>query len=176
MVNPVAFRPRTQEDFDELMSICKEYRTNASTLTSSILSDWMHSRRSKQERGDITLAAEIIRNILKHVDKKYYQKIAHANAKYIIEEMTYQKEDLDFDELAKRIMEWNNKENKIPLRKVARKDAVKFIQRHHMEHVWSVIQCTMYAKMFELIGETIVPHSIKYDRNSFSFEVIRHQD
>lgn len=40
---------------------------------------------------------------------------------------------------------------------------------------WSQHQCVMYTKMFEMIGETMAPRSIKYDKNSFSFEIIKHQ-
>jgi hypothetical protein len=156
------------------MEICTENSTNASALTATIVSDYLHSTKSKQERGDITLAAEILKNILQYVDTKKCQTIAKANASYIIEEMQMQDEDLGFDELSKRIMQWNNKENKILLRKIERNESVKFLQQHHMNRTWSEIQCRTYVKMFELIGETIVPKSAKYDGTSFSFEVIRH--
>ena len=144
-----------------------------SALISHITDDWLHSRRSKQQRGDITFAAEIIKNFLKHIDKTEIKKIANANAKYIIDEMHFQADVLNFDELTKRIMEWNNKENGIEMIKKPRKGSVMFIQRHHLGPTWSMHQCEMYARMFEIIGETPIPDSIKYNGSKFSFEIIR---
>ena len=144
-----------------------------SALISHIADDWLHSRRSKQQRGDITFAAEIIKNFLKHIDEKNIRKIANANAKYIIDEMRFQADMLDFEELTKRIMEWNNKENGIEMIKKPRKGSVMFVQRHHLGINWSMHQCLTYARMFEMIGETPVPDTVKYDSSKFSFEIIR---
>ena len=163
----------SDEDDKEINQIMQDTGFSFSALISHIVHDWLHSRRSKQERGDITLAAEPLKNFLKNVDKKQLKKIADANAKYIIEEMKFQVDDLDFEELSRRILEWN-KENDLRMVRKNRKESVMFVQRHHLGHEWSIHQSMMYAKMFEIIGETIVPNSIKNDRNSFSFEVIRH--
>ena len=163
----------SDEDDKEINQIMQDTGFSFSALISHIVHDWLHSRRSKQERGDITLAAEPLKNFLKNVDKKQLKKIADANAKYIIEEMKFQVDDLDFEELSRRILEWN-KENDLRMVRKNRKESVMFVQRHHLGHEWSIHQSMMYAKMFEIIGETIVPNSIKNDKNSFSFEVIRH--
>ena len=175
MVDMVGFRPRTKEDYNELMQLCDENMTNSSSLMAGVLSDWLHSRRSKKERGDITLAAEILKNILKNINKKQIKKIAETNAEYVLDEMKFQADELDFEEISKRILEWNNKENDIRLVQKQKKESIMFMQRHHMGFEWSQHQCLMYTKMFEMIGETMIPKSIKYDKNSFSFEIIRHQ-
>jgi 5'-deoxynucleotidase YfbR-like HD superfamily hydrolase len=86
-----------------------------SALISHITDDWLHSRRSKQQRGDITFAAEIIKNFLKHISEADIRKIARANAKYIVEEMGFQANTLDYEEMSRRIMEWKNKENSIEI-------------------------------------------------------------
>ena len=174
MANSRGVRLRDDDD-DEINHVMDEMGLSFSGVISHVVNDWLHSRRSKQQRGDITLASEIIKNILRHIDKKHIKKIAEKNAKYVIEEMMFQVDDLDFNELSKRIMEWNNKENNIAMIKKPRKDSVMFMQKHHLVMQWSMHQCIMYSKMFELIGETIVPNSIKYDSNLFYFEVIRHK-
>lgn len=61
------------------------------------------------------MAAEILKNILKNVNKKQIKKIAETNAKYVLDEMKFQADELDFEEISKRILEWNNKENDIRL-------------------------------------------------------------
>ena len=105
---------RLKDKNNQLIDEIKDQRgLSFSAMISHITDDWLHSRRSKQQRGDITFAAEIIKNFLKHIDKKHIKKIANTNAKYIIDEMHFQADELDFDELTKRIMEWNNKENGI---------------------------------------------------------------
>lgn len=176
MVNMIGFRPQTPQDYKELMQICDENMTNQSSLMAGILSDWLHSRRSKKERGDITMASEVLKNFLKHVNKKEITKIAESNAKYIIDEMDFQEDSLGFEELTHRIMDWNNKENDIRMVRKNKKDSTVFMQRHNLGFEWSMHQCLTYANMFELIGETIVPKSTKYDKNSFSFGVIRHEE
>ncbi|QMU55001.1 MAG: hypothetical protein GKS07_09000 [Nitrosopumilus sp.] len=144
-----------------------------SALISHITDDWLHSRRSKQQRGDITFAAEIIKNFLKHISEADIRKNARANAKYIVDEMRFQANTLDYEEMSRRIMEWNNKENGIEMVRKSRKGLSVFMQKHHMGQNWSMHQCVMYARMFEIIGETVIPDSIKYDGSRFSFEVIR---
>jgi len=52
-----------------------------------------------------------------------------------------------------------------------RKDNTVFMQKHSLGATWSEIQCKMYCKMFEIVGETV--RSMKYDSSSFSFEIIR---
>lgn len=86
--------------------------------------------------------------------------------------MRWQEEDLDFDEVLKRIVEWNMK-NERKLIQRNRNDRGSFKQRHDLGIGWSAHQCEMYAEMFRLVGETVEPSSIKYDKGSFGFEVIR---
>lgn len=89
MVDMVGFRLKTKEDYNELMYLCDENMTNSSSLMAGVLSDWLHSRRSKKERGDITLAVEILKNILRNINKKQIKKIAETNAKYVLDEIKF---------------------------------------------------------------------------------------
>lgn len=86
--------------------------------------------------------------------------------------MKWQDDDLDFDEVSKRIVEWNI-ENERQLIQRKRNDRVSFKQRHDLDIGWPVHQCEMYAERFRLIGETVESNSINLDKGSFSFEVIQ---
>ena len=73
-------------------------------------------------------------------------KIAKKNAKYVISEMKWQNEDLDFDEVSKRIIEWNlENERKLISRK--KNGLILFKQRHELGLGWSLHQCEMYSEM-----------------------------
>ncbi len=161
------------EDMKQFACIVEEERSNKSSMSARIIHDWIHFMKSKQERGDITLAGEIIKNLINALPPENIARIAKKNAKYVISEMKWQNDDLDFAELSKRIVEWNmeNDRKLIPKEKPG---LVLFKQRHELGMGWSVHQCEMYSEMFRLIGETINTNSVKHDKTSFSFEVIRH--
>ena len=163
------------DDIEGFEKITEQSGMNQSSLIANIVHDWIRFRRSKIERGDITLAGEILKNIFNAIPENSLKRIAKKNAKFIIKEMQWQVEDLDFEEVSKRITEWNN-ENDRQLISRTKNDQVKFKQRHDIGKGWSIHQSEMYAEMFRLIGETIVPDSIKHDRTSFSFEVIKYQN
>lgn len=143
-------------------------------MVSNIISNYLHIEKSKIERGDITLAGEIIRNRHESIKKSDIVKIAIQDAKFIIKEMEMQT-DVDFNEITKRILEWNNIENRLLLIKRERRESVLFIGQHRLGITWSEIQCRMYCKMFELVGETVLPNSTKFDSTSFKFEIIKHE-
>ena len=159
-----------KEDHDEYLKIVKEYGTNPSAMTAKIVHDWLRFQRIKQYRGDITLSGEILKKRHDAIKKNEIDKIVEHNAKVIISEMEFQVDNLDFPEVSRRILEWN-RENGIAMIMRDRKDNTVFMQKHSLGGVWSEIQCKMYCKMFEIIGETI--RSMKYNSNSFNFEVIR---
>lgn len=161
------------EDEIPFRKIVETKRSNNSAVVAKIVHDWIHFMKSKQERGDITLAGEIIMNLLNAISKSELVKIAKKNAKYVIAEMKWQDENLDFAEISKRMIEWNM-ENERTLIPKEKSGLVSFKQRHDLGIGWSIHQCEMYAEMFRLIGETINANSVKHDRTSFSFEVIRH--
>ena len=170
--NTIGVRLRTEDQAD-FQKIVNEEGTNQSSKIAKIVHDWLRFMKSKQERGDITLAGEIIKNCFSAIPKKELCNIAKKNAKYVIREMKWQEEDLDFEETSKRIGEWNM-ENERQLIQRKRNDRVLFKQRHELGIGWSIHQCEMYAEMFRLIGETIEPNSIKYNKDFFSFEIIHH--
>lgn len=161
------------EDEIPFREIVEAKRSNSSAIVAKIVHDWIHFMKSKQERGDITLAGEIIKNLLNVISKPELVKIAKKNAKYVIAEMKWQEDNLDFAEISKRIREWNMENERILIPKEKQR-LVSFKQRHDLGIGWSIHQCEMYAEMFRLINETINPNSIKYDKTSFSFEVIRY--
>ena len=159
-----------RDDHETYLRIVKENGTNPSAMTAKIVHDWLHFHRTKQYRGDITLSVEILKKRHDAIKKSEIEKIVEHNAKTIISEMEFQVDSLDFAELSRRILEWN-RENGMTMVMRDRKDNTVFMQKHLLGKVWSEIQCKMYCRMFEMIGETI--RSKKYDSSSFSFEVIR---
>ena len=161
-----------QKAFDRIV---KEEGINQSLKIAKIVHDWIHFMRSKQERGDITLAGKIISNLINAISKDDLIKIAKKNAKYVISEMKWQEDELDFDEISKRIVEWNM-ENEQKLIQKSKMGLIAFKQRHDLGLGWSIHQCEMYAEMFRIIGETILPNSVNHSKNEFSFEVIRYGD
>jgi len=159
-----------KKDHDEYLRIVRENGTNPSAMTAKIVYDWLHFHRTKQYRGDITLSSDILKKRHDAIKKSEICKIVEHNAKTIISEMKFQVDDLDFAEVGKRILEWN-RENGMVMIMRDRRDNTVFMQKHLLGKIWSEIQCRMYCRMFEMIGETI--RSTKYDSSSFSFEVIR---
>ena len=159
-----------QDDHDEYLKIVKEIGTNPSAMTAKIVHDWIHFQRTKQYRGDITLSGEILRKRHEAIKKPEIGKIVKHNAKVIVSEMKFQVDNLDFTEMSRRILDWN-RENGIAMIMRDRKDNTVFMQKHSLGIIWSEIQCKMYCNMFEIIGEIV--RSMKYDSNSFSFEIIR---
>ncbi len=160
-----------KEDHEIYLKIVKENGTNPSAMTAKIVYDWLHFHRTKQYRGDITLSGEILKKRHDAIKKSEIGKIIEHNAKTIISEMKFQVDNLDFVEMSRRILEWN-RENGMAMIMRDRQDNTIFMQKHPLGKIWSEIQCKMYCRMFEIIGETI--RSKKYNSSSFSFEVIRY--
>ena len=159
-----------KDDHVEYLRIVKEVGTNPSAMTAKIVHDWLRFHRTKQYRGDITLSVEILKKRHDAIKKGEIDKIVKHNSRVIISEMEFQVDNLDFKEISRRILEWN-RENGMAMIMRDRKDNTVFMQKHSLGVIWSEIQCKMYCKMFEIVGETI--RSMKYDSNSLSFEVIR---
>ena len=169
MGNPISIRLK-EKDQEILVKIVSEEGTTMSALISKIVHDWIHFGRSKESRGDVTLASSILKTRHDAIKKEDIQKIIKTDAKFIHEEMEYQTDMLDFHEMSKRIREWN-KENGLSLVTLEKKNEVIFKQRHTLGSNWSEIQCGMYSEMFNRIGEII--RDQKYNSNSFSFKVVR---
>ena len=169
MANPISIRLK-EKDQEKLAKIVDEEGTTTSAIIAKIVHDWIHFGRSKEFHGDITLASQILKTRHDAIKKIEIPKIIKLDADFIIEEMEYQADVLDFDEVTKRIREWN-KENGLSLIIVEKKDEVVFKQRHSLGATWSEIQCKMYSEMFKRINE--ITEDVKYTKNSFSFKVIR---
>lgn len=169
MGNPLGFRLK-EEDHHKFLEAAEQDGITVSALTARIIHEWLRFHRTKKYRGDITLSGEILKRRHDAIQREEIGKIVEHNAKIIISEMKFQVDNLDFVELSRRILEWN-RENGITMIMRDRKDNTVFMQKHLLGIVWSEIQCKMYCRMFEIIGETI--RAMKYDLNSFSFEVIR---
>ena len=159
-----------KDDHVEYLRIVKEVGTNPSAMTAKIVHDWLRFHRTKQYRGDITLSVEILKKRHDAIKKGDIDKIVKHNSRVIISEMEFQVDNLDFAEISRRILEWN-RENGMAMIMRDRKDNTVFMQKHSLGVIWSEIQCKMYCKMFEIIGETI--RSMRYDSSSLSFEIIR---
>ena len=170
MGNPLGFRLR-DEDQDEFLEIVAQEGMSVSSLAAKIIHDWLRFRRSKQHRGDITLASKILKNRHDAIQENMIPKIVKEDSKYILSEMQFQVDNLDFKELTKRIMEWN-RENGLVFVMRDRENSKIFMQKHDLGAIWSEIQCKMYCAMYEKIGGTVL--SKKYDKTSFSFEIVSH--
>ena len=169
MSNPISVRLKGK-DQEKIADIVDEEGTTTSALIAKIVHDWIHFGRLKENNGDITLANQILKTRHDAIKKNEIPKIIKRDADFIIEQMEYQVDELDFDEVAKRIREWN-KENGLSLMVIEKKDEVVFKQRHMLGATWSEIQCKMYSEMFRKINEIV--DDVKYSKNSFSFKVIR---
>jgi len=168
MGNPLGFRLR-DEDQDEFLEIVDQEGMSVSSLTSKIVHDWLRFRRSKQHRGDITLASKILKSRHDAIQKEMIPKIVKWDSKYILSEMQFQVDNLDFKELTKRITEWNRENGLIFVMRDRERGKV-FMQKHDLGIIWSEIQCKMYCMMYECIGETVLYQ--KFEKNSFSFEIV----
>ena len=169
MGNPLGFRLR-DEDQEEFLEIVNQEGMSVSSLTAKIIHDWL-IQKIKTTRGDITLASKILKSRHDAIQKEMIPKIVKGDAMYILSEMQFQVDNLDFKELTKRITEWN-KENGLVFVMRNRENSKVFMQRHDLGLIWSEIQCKMYCMMYERIGETILTKKI--ERSSFSFEIVSH--
>jgi hypothetical protein len=59
--NHLGFKLR-DEDQEEFLGIVDQDCMSVSSLTAKIVHDWLRFRRSKQTRGDITLARKILKS------------------------------------------------------------------------------------------------------------------
>ena len=130
MAKPRGIRLKDIDD-KEILETAKQQGTTFSTVVSNIISNYLHIERSKIERSDITLAGEIIKNRHESIKKSNIDKITTADAKYILKEMGMQT-TINFDEVSRRILEWNNLENKLRLVTRNTKDSVLFIRQHRL--------------------------------------------
>lgn len=169
MGNPISVRLK-DDDQRELAKIVEEEGITTSSIISKIVHEWLHFGRTKEFRGDITLASVILKTRHNSIKKSDIPSIVKSDARFILEEMEYQVDDLDFYELTKRIREWN-KENGLSFVVTEKKDEVILKQRHLLGAIWSEIQCKMYSEMFKSIGEIV--ENERYNSNSFSFKIIR---
>ena len=104
------------------------------------------------------------------IKKTDIPRIAKEDTIYIITEMKKQVESLDFDEVLRRIIEWNE-ENKLSFRVEYTGNHIKCTQIHDLGQRWSELQCRIYCKMFETVKGTVI--SKDWSETMFSFEVAK---
>ena len=80
------------EDQQSFEKIVREEGINQSLKIAKIVHDWIHFMHSKQERGDITLAGQIISNLINTIPKESLVKLAKKNAKFVVGEMQWREE------------------------------------------------------------------------------------
>ena len=170
MGQPRGIRLR-DEDERIIEEISKKEGIKISTVVINIVHRYLKIERSKRERGDITLAGEIVKNRHNSIKKSDIPKIIEKDAKYIINEMELQTK-LDFEEVARRITEWNNDENQLRLVYRKLENMAIFNAQHNLGKTWSEIQCKMYCRIFEKIKNESMKSSINFiTNNSFQFEI-----
>ncbi len=159
------------EIFDKLVEDGGEI--TASQMTREIMKRYLRFRRTKTQRGDITISKTLLRSRHNGIKKTEISRIAEEDATYVIEQMKIQEKKLTPEEVLKRITEWN-KESKMELEVQTPGNRIIVSNMHSLGERWSEIQCKMYCKMFEIIRCTTV--SKEYTDNTFSFEVIKDHD
>lgn len=166
-----AYQFRLEEAESKIFDrILKEEERTASEMTRIIVKRYIRFRRTKTQRGDITISKALLRSRHDGIKKSETVKIAEKDASYIISEMKKQEKKLVFDEIIKRITEWNI-ESKLRFEVETVENNTLISQFHELGERWSEIQCRMYCKMFVLIGCTII--SKDWTETTFSFEVTR---
>ena len=158
------------EDAKIFEEILEEDERNPSEMTRIIMKRYLRFRRTKTQRGDVTISKALLRSRHEGIKKTEITTIAEKDARYVISEMKKQESNLTFNELVKRIKEWN-KESKIRLVIEPIGNNTAFSQLHDLGGKWSEIQCKMYCKMFEIIGCTVITK--EWSENTFNFEVSR---
>jgi len=165
---PVSYRllDNLHEDF---MKLCHNEKRTPSQMTAIIVQQYLKFSGQKSRSGDITMARHAIKIRHNSIKKSDIPQIAKNDAKYIIKQMKIQIPELSFEDVLRRITEWNE-ENKLSFHVERLRNNVTITQFHELGERWSEIQCRMYCNMFEIIKATVITKD--WSETMFTFEII----
>ncbi len=162
---------RLSEQWHDLLTdMCKREKRTISQMSALIVEQFLKFSGQKSKRGEITMSRQSIKRRHDSIKKTDIPRIAKEDTIYIITEMKKQVESLDFDEVLRRTVEWNE-ENKLSFRVEYTGNHIKCTQIHDLGQRWSELQCRIYCKMFETVKGTVI--SKDWSETMFSFEVAK---
>ena len=154
-----------------LLEIAEGQNIKPSTLVGKIITDFVQIYHYKIQRGDITLSKPIIKKIFETIDPKKKQEIIDFTSDFIISEIRVQEGNPTYEIFLKHAMKWNK--GKFRFNRIRQEGSDLIVSKHSLCKTWSEIQCKIYAKCFEMVGETVL--EMDYDsEDSYSIEVARH--
>lgn len=165
---PVSYR--LSDNFHtDFMNLCHNEKRTPSQMTAIIVQQYLKFFGQKSRSGDITMARPAIKIRHDSIKKSEVPSIAKNDAKCIIKQMRMQVPVLSFEEVLRRITEWNE-ENKLNFRVEKVGNNTTITQFHELGERWSEIQCRMYCNMFESIKSTVITSD--WSETMFTFEVV----
>ena len=157
--------------FAILSEIADEQNIKPSTLVGKIITDFVQIYHYKIQRGDITISKPIMKKIFESIDPKRKQEIIDFTSDFIVSEIKVQEGKITYEKLLEHLVKWNK--GRFQFNRIHQEGSDLIISKHSMGKMWSEIQCKIYAKCFETVGETVL--DVDYESNdSYSIEVAKH--
>jgi len=154
-----------------LLEIAEGQNIKPSTLVGKIITDFVQIYHYKIQRGDITLSKPIIKKIFDTIDPKKKQEIIDFTSDFIISEIRVQEGKPTYEIFLKHAMKWNK--GRFQFNRIRQGESDLIVSKHSLCKMWSEIQCKIYAKCFEMVGETVL--GMDYDSDDYySIEIARH--
>jgi len=153
--------------------IAKQMNLSPGTLGTQVVTQWVKFYYYKMQRGDVTLSKQVLSKFLEVLDKKRIEEAAMYAAKVMMDDIKTQKGNkITYQTLVDHILKWN-KGNHLIFNKIEKDNCDMFLSKHDLGYNWSELECKIYAKVFQSIGQTVI--NTEFEDNIFSFEVVRHK-
>jgi len=174
MVKTAQFNLRMDVDIiSGLTDIAETTGISTNALAARALTDYVQIYHYKIQRGDITLSKPIIKKIFEKIDPSEIEDIAEYSANFIVSEIRVQEGKPTYEILLDHFMKWNK--GRLQFNRIPQDESDLIVAKHSIGRNWSELQCKIYAKCFELIGETIKDTGYDFE-DSYYIEVVRHSN
>ena len=87
------------------------------------------------------------------IDPKKKQEIIDLTSDFMVSEIKVQEGKITYDKLLEHIIKW--KKDRFQFNRIQQESSNLIISKHSRGKIWSEIQCKMYVKCFEAVGETV---------------------
>lgn len=172
MAKSVQFNLRIDPDIlNGLADIAGNMGVSPNALATKALTDYVQIYAYKIQRGDVTLSKPIIKKIFEAIDPERFDEISEYTANFIVSEIMLQEGKITYEKMLEHFMKWNK--GRFQFNRIRQDGTDLIISKHMICRNWSEIQCKMYSRCFELIGETVVKKEFDSD-DSYSIQVARH--
>lgn len=175
MVDEKQVNPRIPESIHKtLEQDALSMGLSVNQMASHILEQYYMIEYPRIKRGDVTIMRRVLEKIVRCSENKaeLIQNATHS-ADEILSEIRTEVDDVSYDFLHKKIMEWHNS-NKFKINRFENTERRKYVIKHDMGARWSEFHCIMYKTLFEKVGESVVGHN--FNEFDFSFEIAFHQE